>query len=290
VVAGSITMNTILTTDRHPRAGETVISRGIRLSFGGKGANQAVAARRTGADVVMIGMVGTDDHGARLLEFLRGEAIDVTGVQQTAAQPTGASVCIVDASGQSMGVSTPGANRMVEASLIDSSAIRQGDVAVCSCVIPMEAVGRHLANARNAKATAMVNVAPVLPGARELLELADIIIVNEVELRALSDTDEVAEGMKRIKKRQDQIVVTTLGSEGWTALIADQIQAEPGHAVPALDTTGAGDCFVGSLAARLAAGTTIRDALSYANRAAALLVQRPGESVDMPRSEEVVGE
>ena len=293
-VAGSINMDVVATADRHPQVGETVAGKAVRYFPGGKGANQAVAATKLGAPATLIGRLGVDAFGQQLRTFLAAQGVDLTFVKDTAEAHTGtALITIADADNTIVVV--PGANAFVGAEDVGAPVLAKGDVAVSQFEIPLPTIAAFFKRARAAGATTILNPAPATKFGRELLDLVDILVLNETELGLLAgtelrDTDDDARfiaAVRLLQTRPDQIVCVTLGRRGVLAVIDGQPSIVPGRAVKAVDTTGAGDCFVGALAAQLAGGNSIRDALIYANAAASICVQRMGASPSMPTAAEV---
>jgi ribokinase len=192
-------------------------------------------------------------------------------------------------------VVVPGANAMVSAEDVAAPVLAKGDVAVSQFEIPQATIGAFFNRARAAGATTILNPAPAIACGPELLDLVDILILNETELGVLAqtelhDTDEPArfiEAARRLPTASDKIICVTLGKRGVLALVDGEPSLIAGRAVKAVDTTGAGDCFVGALAAQLANGRPIRDALNYANAAASICVQRMGAAPSMPTAAEV---
>ena len=293
-VAGSINMDVVATADRHPRIGETVAGSAVLYFPGGKGANQAVAAAKLGTPTTLIGRLGKDAFGDELKTFLAAQAIDLTFVQQTAEAHTGMAI-ITTANADNTIVVIPGANALVTAADVEAPALARGDIAVSQFEIPLPAVGAFFERARAAGATTILNPAPAIEVKRELLDLVDILILNESELGLLAkteldDTDDHArfiEAARSLQTNADKIICVTLGKRGVLALVNDEPLIIPGCSVRAVDTTGAGDCFVGAVAAQLARGNPIRDALDYANSAASICVQRMGAAPSMPTVAEV---
>jgi ribokinase len=294
VVAGSINMDVVATASRHPRIGETVAGSSVRYFPGGKGANQAVAAAKLGAPTTLIGRLGTDAFGGELRAFLAAQGIDLTFVQETAEAHTGTAV-ITLADADNTIVVIPGANALVTASDVAAAALAKGDIAVSQFEIPLPAIRAFFTRARAAGATTILNPAPAIEFGRELLDLVDILILNETELGFLAgielrDSDDHArfiEAARSLPIGRDKIVCVTLGKQGALALVNDEPLIVAGRAVKAVDTTGAGDCFVGAVAALLAGGSSIGDAITYANAAASICVQRMGSAPSMPTEEEV---
>ena len=293
-VAGSINMDVVATADRHPKVGETVAGKEVHYFPGGKGANQAVAAAKLGASSTLIGRLGADAFGQQLRQFLSLQGVDLTLVKDTADVHTGTAVITI-ADADNTIVVVPGANARVSAEDVAVPLLAKGDVAVSQFEIPQPTISAFFNRARTAGATTILNPAPALPCGRDLLDLVDILILNETELGLLAqaelhDTDEpvrFVEAVRRLPTASDKIICVTLGKRGVLALIGGEPVLTPGRIVKAVDTTGAGDCFVGALAAQLANGKPIRDALEYANAAASICVQRMGAAPSMPTAAEV---
>ena len=293
-VAGSINMDVVATADRHPRIGETVAGTAVLYFPGGKGANQAVAAAKLGAATTLIGRLGKDAFGDELKAFLAAEGIDLSFVQQTSQAHTGTAIITV-ANADNTIVVIPGANALVSAADVEAPVLAKGDIAVGQFEIPLPAISAFFKRARAAGATTILNPAPAIEFSRELLDLVDILILNETELGFLTktelrDTDDYPrfiEAARSLQINKDKTICVTLGKRGVLALVNGQPLVIDGRAVKAVDTTGAGDCFVGAVAAQLAGGKPIHDALHYANMAASICVQRMGAAPSMPTAAEV---
>jgi ribokinase len=293
-VAGSINMDVVATADRHPKVGETVAGKAVHYFPGGKGANQAVAAAKLGARSTLIGRLGTDAFGQQLRTFLDLQGVDLALVKDTANIHTGTAVITI-ANADNTIVVVPGANALVSAEDVAAPVLAKGDVAVSQFEIPQAAIGAFFERARSAGATTILNPAPAMACGSLLLDLVDILILNETELGLLAqtelhDTDEPArfiEAVRRLPTASDKIICVTLGKRGLLALVGGEPSLIAGRIVNAVDTTGAGDCFVGALAAQLANGKTIHDAVEYANAAASICVQRMGAAPSMPTAAEV---
>ena len=294
VVAGSINMDVVATAERHPRVGETVAGHEVLYFPGGKGANQAVAACKLGAPTTLIGRLGADAFGAQLRTFLAEQGVDISLVRETAAAHTGTAIITV-ANADNTIVVVGGANAHVSADEVASAPLARGDVAVSQFEIPLATIAAFFARARAAGAATLLNPAPAIAFDRALLGLVDILVLNESELGALAGVElhqadgdaKFIDAARRLRANATQIICVTLGRRGALALLGDTPHHTPGYEVPVVDTTGAGDCFVGALAARLADGATVRDGLSYANLAASVCVQRMGAAVSMPTAAEV---
>jgi ribokinase len=293
-VAGSINMDVVATAGRHPKVGETVAGHAVHYFPGGKGANQAVAAAKLGASAALIGRFGTDAFGQQLRAFLAAQGVDLTLVQDTANIHTGTAIITV-ADADNTIVVVPGANACVSAEDVAAPILASGDVAVSQFEIPLPTIETFFKRARAAGATTILNPAPAIACGPELLALVDVLILNETELGffaniELRDSDEPArfvEAARLLQMSANPIICVTLGKRGVLALVGGEASMIPGRTVKAVDTTGAGDCFVGALAAQLAGGAVIRDALAYANAAASISVQRMGAAPSMPTAAEV---
>jgi ribokinase len=293
-VAGSINMDVVATADRHPKVGETVAGQQVLYFPGGKGANQAVAASRLGAKTTLIGRLGTDAFGAELRTFLNAQGVDPGSIKETPETHTGTAIITVAASDNTI-VVIPGSNALVSADDVADAPLAKGDVAVSQFEIPLPTIAAFFQRAHAVGATTLLNPAPAQKMSPELLALVDILVLNETELgflagTELTDDDEAAKIIavaRKLQAREDQIICVTLGKRGVLALAASEEFAVPGRVVKAVDTTGAGDCFVGALASQLADGVALRAALAFANAAASISVQRMGAGPSMPTAAEV---
>jgi ribokinase len=292
-VAGSINMDVVATADRHPKVGETVAGREVLYFPGGKGANQAVAASRLGAKTTLIGRLGKDAFGAELRTFLGAQGVDLSSVRE-ADTHSGTAIITVAASDNTI-VVIPGSNALVSADDVAAVPLAKGDVAVSQFEIPLPTIAAFFQRARAAGATTLLNPAPAQRMSGELLALVDILVLNETELgflagTELTDDDEAAKIIavaRKLQARGDQTICITLGKRGVLALAGGEELTVPGRVVKAVDTTGAGDCFVGALASQLADGVALRPALAFANAAASISVQRMGAGPSMPTAAEV---
>ncbi|MBR0757363.1 ribokinase [Bradyrhizobium jicamae] len=291
-VAGSINMDVVATAERHPRIGETVAGQAVLYFPGGKGANQAVAAAKQGVPTTLIGRLGNDAFGQELRTFLGAQGVDVGFVKDTADVHSGTAIITI-ADADNTIVVVPGANARVDGDDVASPVLAKGDVAVSQFEIPLPTIAAFFARARAAGATTILNPAPAKQADKALLDLVDILILNETELGFLTGTElrdsdapeRFAEAARSLA--QGKIVCVTLGKRGVLALVDGKPLQVAGRAVKAVDTTGAGDCFVGALASQLAGGKPLRDALAYANTAASICVQRMGAAPSMPTAKEV---
>ena len=293
-VAGSINMDAVATADRHPKIGETVAGNSVLYFPGGKGANQAVAAARLGTEVALIGRLGNDAFSDELKAFLAAQQVELSFVQQITGAHTGTALITI-ANADNTIVVVPGANALVDTADVAALTLAKGDVAVSQFEIPLPAIHAFFKRARAAGATTILNPAPAIEFAKSLFDLVDILILNETELgwltkTELRDTDNDSrfiDAARSLASGRDNIICVTLGRRGVLALIDGEPVIIAGRAVSTVDTTGAGDCFVGAVAAQLAGGKSIRDALNYANAAASISVQRMGAAPSMPTAAEV---
>lgn len=289
VVAGSANMDLVARAQRHPRAGETVLGDAFRIFPGGKGANQAVAAARLGAQAVLVAKLGVDVFGDELEEFLRAEDVDVSHLGRTPEHASGTGLIVVDAHSQNTIVVVPGANAVLEPEEVRVE-VRPGDVFVSQLEIPLDTVRAFLEHGKVQGAMTLLNPSPAQQLPRALLEAVEILVLNETEAALLSGAESLDAGdalavesaARELRTRAEQIVVVTLGDRGAIAVVGDASHAIPARRVRAVDPTGAGDCFVGALAARLVAGAPFLEALHFANVAASLCVQVLGAGPSFP--------
>ena len=287
---GSINVDVIQSVAALPRPGETVLSHATARMPGGKGANQAVAAARLGAQVAMLGAVGADAAGAWMLDLLAGEGIDTRGIARRAEVPTGIAYIAVDAGGENQIIVAPGANATLDAGATIASP--RAGVLLAQLEVPLPAVAAFLKGVARPDRIRLLNAAPALPEARALFGDVDLLIVNQHELgfytgEAPPGDAQAALSARKLLTRAGQAVVVTLGAGGAVLVTQETSFHAPGRRVTPVDTVGAGDCFVGALAARLDAGDPIEAALPFANAAAALSTQRPGAAPSMPSRAEV---
>jgi ribokinase len=293
-VVGSINIDVVATTERHPRPGETVSGTELHFVPGGKGANQAVAAHRAEAETVMVGRLGEDDFGDQLEAFLREEGLDLAHVRREAELPTGTALVTV-AGPQNTIVVVAGANGALGAGEALALPFTSEDVVLAQFEVPLDTVEAALSHGRRQGATTVLNPSPTQECPPGLLGQADVLVVNEIELAflasadetALESDDDVAAAARGLRTRESQLIVTTLGDAGVLALDRDEVIRVEGRPVEAVDSTGAGDCFTGNLAAELSRDAPLSAAVETANVAASLCVQSFGAGVSMPRLAEV---
>jgi ribokinase len=282
VVLGSLHLDIMVAAPDRPRTGETLAGTAWSEKYGGKGGNQAVEAARHGARTAMIGAVGDDAFGARLLANLRARGVDATHVAVRPGEGSGMSVAIVDPRGDYGAVIVSGANLSLGPEAVEAAA---GAIAGARCLLLQNEVpeAANLAAARLARAGGAIiilNAAPARPLAADWAGLLDLLVVNAVEADmlgggAVSDLAGAAAAAERLLVHAPSVVVTAGGAGLALARADGSSLTRAAHDVRVASTHGAGDALLGALAARLAAGDTRRDALRYANAAAAALVATP---------------
>ena len=283
VVIGSLNVDLVVTADRLPSPGETVLGGQFATHDGGKGANQAVAAARMGARVSMIGAVGADPFGERAVASLAAEGIDTSRIRRLDGGATGMAIIAVGPRGENQIVVAPGANALLELDAEDRALIGAADVVLTNHEIPPSATVDALRTAHAAGITAILNPAPARALLSEVLSLGPILTPNEHELVVAIGNDVTDTALDELTARTSGPVIVTQGPAG--ALLAEGESRErfPGALAPqVVDTTGAGDTFCGVLAAWLAEGRSLAEAIEAANAAGALSVGAVGARAGMP--------
>ena len=273
IVLGSLNVDHTVRVERFPNVGETITASGSASGLGGKGFNQAVTAARMGVEVVMVGCVGADADGDRLLRALDAEGIDAGFVRCHAELPTGRAHITVDDEGHNSIVVVPGANAGAS---FPSAALEGADVLLAQLECPIEVVGAAMAAARAAGVVTILNPAPARALTNEFLALVDYLVANEIE----------ADLLGRVSYRG--VAVITGGERGALVLVPGrETHRIPAFRVPVVDTTGAGDAFCGCLAAALANGCDLAEALRQASAAGAHAVTREGAYASLPSAADV---
>ena len=294
VVIGSLNMDLVMRTPRVPVGGETLHGHEFSTLPGGKGANQAVACARLGAKVAMIGQVGNDGFGTTLRDGLAADGIDTSGVLQTSAVGTGVAMILVEDIGQNRIVLAAGANGALTPADIDAHAARIGGAAmlVLQLEVPMPVVQRAIGIAHAAGVPVLLNPGPASPLPEAVWSQIDILVPNESEATLLSgvevsDATSAYAAAKVFRQRGVKCVLITLGANG-VAVIDDAGERHlPAHVVKAVDTTAAGDTFIGGLSAGLVEGLAMDDAVALGQRASALCVTRHGAQPSIPYRREI---
>ncbi len=295
VVVGSLNMDLIVRTPRFPVGGETLAGHGFATAAGGKGANQAVAAARLGARVAMVGCVGDDANGAELRAGLLAEGIDCSAVATVPGVATGIATILVDDAGQNAIVIAAGGNgEMTAERLADHNALLEAaDIVIAQLEVPMATVEATLARAHALGRTVILNPAPAVgPLPENWYGLIDYLIPNESEAALLTgiavDSPQSAlQAAQKLLANGARRVLITLGSQGVFYADGERHLHLPVEPVVAVDTTAAGDTFVGGFAAGLAEGLPLESAIRLGQQAAALAVTRPGAQPSIPHRHEL---
>lgn len=288
-VVGSLNMDLIVRAPRIPQPGETIIGSGFHVAPGGKGANQAVAAARLGARVSLVGRVGQDSFGTDLLANLREASVDHTYVVQDPDAASGVALIEVDDAGQNSIIVASGANmRLSPADVEAAEAVIAGaDILLLQLESPLETVTRAAQLARAHQVTVILNPAPAQPLPVELLSAVNILLPNESETAILTglpvgDQSEIEAAGARLRDLGIETLILTLGERGAMRVTAGGSQLFPTFQVTPVDTTAAGDAFVGGLAVALAEGLSLPEAIRWGNAAGALATTRLGAQPSLP--------
>jgi ribokinase len=293
-VLGSINQDFVLKVERRPEPGETVTNAELSTHNGGKGANQAAAAALLGASVAFLGRVGDDEFGEPLLQALEEKGIDTSLVERASGKSTGAAFITVTPDGENAITVAPGANRSLTPGDVEAAAeaIGEARVFVAQMEVPVQTVLRAVEVAAEEGTRALVNLAPTFEVPRELLEKLDPLVVNEHEAAFLLGRE--VEGVKGALSAAPELLssgprsaVITIGEDGAVLADGESVEHLPAPEVEVVDTTGAGDAFVGALATQIARGATLREAVAYAVRAGAAAVTKEGAQGALPTPEVV---
>jgi ribokinase len=296
LVIGSLNMDIQVAADRLPGVGETVLGKDYSYNSGGKGANQALAAGRLGADVVMLGCVGQDEFGRTLIRGLTENGVCTDYIALREGEDTGTAVILVDSQANNSIVTIAGANGSCNIPYLEQTEplILDYEYLLLQMEIPADAVFYAINRAKEAGKTIILNPAPAPDGLpEEIMRNIDIITPNESELARLSrqktdSLEEILEGAEKLLSQGVGHVIVTMGKKGALWVSSEGHRMFEGTKVDAFDTTGAGDCFNGALAVKLAEGKSMEEAICFANAAAAISVTRKGAQASMPHKEEVL--
>jgi ribokinase len=287
VVFGSLNMDLVAVVQQVPQRGETVTGERFFTAPGGKGANQAIAAARAGAEVDMIGAVGTDDFGAQLRETLDTAGVCVESIRSVEGS-SGIAHIVVDGDGQNSIIVVPGANgTLTDVSDTDAKRIADADLLLLQLEIPMAGVAAAAKVAHRNGTRVVLTPAPAVPLPPELLADVDLLVPNQHEAAAITGESDPADALAALLEKVPAAVLT-LGADGCRYQARDGETLDvPGIPVTPIDTTAAGDCFTGALSVAIGAGMSMPEALRWGSAAAALSVQRPGASSSMPTRAEI---
>lgn len=289
LVVGSANVDFTVALARLPRPGETVSGGTLLVNHGGKGANQAVAARRLGGDVGLIACLGDDASGAAIRKRLDEQGIGTAGLVSISEAATGTALIAVDAEGRNQIAVAPGANHRLTVEMVrpHEGLFDWAEVLVTQLEVPLPVVRWALEAARRRGVATVLNTAPVQPLPDDLLALADYLTPNEGEASALagvpvSDVESARAAAERLAERSGGRVLITLGERGVLAVDGDSAVHFPAFPISAVDTTAAGDAFNGALAVGIAAGGQLEQAIPLASAAAALACTKRGAQDSLP--------
>ena len=288
-VFGSINIDQVYQVAVIPAPGETVLGHNYMQVPGGKGANQAVAARRCGAKVALVGCVGRDANTEPALELIRGDDIDLEYLQ-TSAQPTGSASVWVSGSGENSIVVAPGANNSLDASLVTDALLKESKILLLQMEVPPAENWQLLERAMLADVITILNLAPVGDVPINILHKLDYLVVNEVEAHALAQQlnleimaeDKIA---KILSEKFNLTCILTKGGEGVIAATANELISVPAMDIDVIDTTAAGDSFIGAFAACLDRGVPLKEALTKATQVAGITCTKLGAQSSIPYME-----
>ena len=294
VVVGSFMMDLVIKAERRPQKGETLIGQQFGMFGGGKGNNQAIAAARLGGDVTMVGRLGMDSFGDKLMDALVEEGVEIRFIVRDAEVGTGVGSPVIDADGDNSIIIVPRANMRLSAADVDraASAISDSDVLLLQLEVPIAASQRAAEIAKSSGTKVILNPAPAQDLPDSFLAQVDILTPNQVEAELLSGVEvSDSEGAERAARilldRGVSAAILTLG-EGGALLFKDGLTTSiPAYRVNVVDTTAAGDAFCGALATALARGEALEDAVVFANAAGALAVTVLGAAPSMPTAQQI---
>lgn len=292
VVVGSVNTDMVVKVDHIPRAGETILGGDYFQALGGKGANQAVAAARLGAEVTLIASVGNDTFGINAIKAFKTEGINTQFIVEDERAPSGVALIMVNQMGENIIAVAPGANACLSIKDIQAAkdTIQDADCILLQLEIPLETVKAAIDIAHQNHVPIILNPAPAIPLPAELLKLVDYLTPNDTEAAILAGTPPETDLSDLVKRLEEKVhlnsLVITLGKSGVFVNNTKHDLVEP-YRVDSVDTTGAGDAFNGGLAVALARGEPLLQAVKFANAVAALSTTRTGAQSSMPTMSEV---
>ena len=288
LVVGSLNMDLVTHVHKTPKVGETVLGNGLKEIPGGKGANQAVAIGRLGGDVCMLGRVGDDGFGETLLNNLQKNQVDATFVEKVKDMPSGTALIMVNHDGDNSIVVVPGANFELKKDMITEAVFKDVDYVLAQLETPMETIEEVFVKAKAQGITTVLNPAPARDLSPRLLDHVDMLVPNETEFELITgfsgETQEgLNEGTAKLFEMGLSEVLITLGKKGACYMNKDgKVFRTSGYKVNAVDTTAAGDSFIGGLLTRLAMGESVEDSMEYAMKVGAVTVSRHGAQSSLP--------
>lgn len=297
-VLGSINMDMVLKVDRMAKVGETLLAKSLDKVAGGKGANQAVAAARLGSKVYMIGKVGKDDNGDILYKSIENDDINVEYILKDKQEPTGMAIITVDKKGNNSIIVVSGANMSLEKEDIYNwkGAIKESSILITQFETPMDIAEESFKLAKSFGVTTILNPAPAKEITKTLLENTDIIVPNETEAFEITkveikDERDIKKSAQFFFDKGVKFVIITLGEKGAAIISKDRFEMIPAYKVNAIDTTAAGDSFIGALAHKLGEKElnfeSMKEGVLYGNKVSSIVVQKEGAQSSIPYLKEV---
>ncbi len=294
LVIGSLNMDLVTMTSKHPKLGETIIGKRFFEISGGKGGNQAVASGKLGVDVTMLGTVGRDSYGAKLIENLRGNNIDVSYIRKVEAS-TGIATIVVDDNAHNTIIVVPGANFAITEKDIDNtiSLIQDADIVLLQLEIPFAVVKHVLVKAKAYGSITILNPAPAQELTEQVLKNIDFLIPNEIELELLSgmptsNKEEVLHAGRTLIEKGAKNIIVTMGENGSMYISKERNFTIEIQKVNAVDSTAAGDSFIGGVVRMLVEGKGIEEAMQFGAKVGAITVTKKGAQSSLPTYEEVM--
>ena len=296
VVVGSSNTDMVISADRFPLPGETIMGHDFMTNQGGKGANQAVAAARLGGNVVFVGKLGSDAFGTATMQHLKDEGVDITFLRQTSKSPSGVALITTVPDGENSIIVNSGSNALLSPEDIRSSedAFVGASILLMQLETPVDTLVEAARLAKKHNCYVILNPAPApkTPLPKELLENVDLLIPNETEASSISgmptgNADDVDKVMDAIERKGVKNVIITVGSHGVVVRNDGKIVTVPAFKVKAVDTTAAGDTFCGALSVAICEGKPLNEAILFANKASSISVMRKGAQMSMPKRNEI---
>lgn len=289
---GSLNADLVVRVPRFPQPGETISGSDLQIIPGGKGANQAVAAARQGTSISMLGRVGNDSFGPELINNLKQNNVDTSHVQIDSQSATGTAIIVVDANGQNNIVLSPGGNGQVSPADVTAVSFLDYKLLLLQLEIPIEAVLAAAQRARESGLRVLLNPAPARSLPEELISLSDFVLPNETELSLLTnqsvhDISSAEKAAKTLLERGAQNVIVTLGANGALIVSNKQVTHVNTYQVEVVDTTAAGDAFIGGFASALLRNKSLEEAVRYGCACGALATTKFGAQPSLPTQQEV---